>query len=619
MSGMRALVAMAMLGPPIAMLGACSDPTFDIRITYEQLPSVPEDQQLARHVATLTVSVIDAVAAGAAAGLDTGEATCEDVALGRVPEAVLEGARRASVGALDTPRISGVPRLGAKLVVAEARNAAGRRVGAGCNEDFDDIESNSTVPVLVHVAPRVRVFTRDEIGDQPSPVQLVVTAPWNDLLPLPERYVLAELFASSGRVDWTDGTTSELGLLRTKQLTLAEPGPAQTVIRVRWADEPLRVPAFALWPAMPINGAPRFTLVPDDGSRTDRSWVSGPATINGVTSWSAAALEKDAQANAEQVLVVRFNQQTDRLFTTTVPTPGTRAMALWQRELYTITASGWNKIEVGGLQPLAGDAPGVGPATEIHAFEGCGNAPGAGLLVRRAVGMTEQYVAYDAPGDLAETDDPLAVMAAALDPAIDAIVAHACIELEGQDVRVVATRGNSAGLTAWLSTGPPTLALSTVHIATSFERGDGSFIAGVEGTITGPRVTSYRLTNIPIAANTLTGFVAVDGVETELATLPLSLAVDDLDDDDLYDVLAVLPSLAGPRIQANFGRMVAGEQLISVSKAVGGGRTATNPIVRLEDVDGMGHKELVLMTDEGIDVFCFDVRTGAGGMQCASQ
>ncbi|MBZ0231731.1 MAG: hypothetical protein K8M05_05225, partial [Deltaproteobacteria bacterium] len=79
---MRALVA-------IAVCAGCSDPTFDVAIRYEPL-AVGEDDQLAAHVATLTVSVVDAEAAGPAAGLD-GDATCDDVAFGRVPDAVLEG------------------------------------------------------------------------------------------------------------------------------------------------------------------------------------------------------------------------------------------------------------------------------------------------------------------------------------------------------------------------------------------------------------------------------------------------------------------------------------------------------------------------------------------------
>lgn len=612
MSGMRALVAIAVLGTPIA--AACSDPTFDVSVRYEELP-VGDDQQLAPHVATLTVSVVDAEAAGPAAGLAR-NATCEDVAFARVDQAVLEGARRASVGALDTPRISGVPRLGAKLVVAEARNAGGRRVGAGCRE-VGDIESDHAVEVLVQVAPRVRVFARDEIAAEPSPVQLVVTAPWNDLLPLPDRQVVAELHAASGVVEMPVDPTGPTGLTRTPDFSLAEPGPAQTVIRVRWADEPLRVPAFVQWPSMPTGSGSRISLAPDDGARLPRSWVSGLAIIGGETVWGAAALQKRAASPDEEVVVVRFNQNAKRLVGVTIVTPGARSLALWDRRLYTVTATGWQEITAAGLQVVGGSAPGVGPASRIHTFESCGTAPGAGLLVQRSNGTADELRAYTAPGVLAPAGHPLAALAAELDPATDEIVGHACVTLEGADVSVALTRGSALGLVAWLTTGQR-LVLTGVQGATGFQRNGESFLAGVDGTITGPRVASFKLTNLPIGQTTLTGFVAVDGIDTELATIPISLAVADLDDDELYDVLAVLPGLTGPRIQANFGRLVAGEQLASISPALAGGRNATNPIVRLEDVDDVGHAELVVMTDEGIDVLCFDVRPGADGMQCAS-
>jgi hypothetical protein len=238
--------------------------------------------------------------------------------------------------------------------------------------------------------------------------------------------------------------------------------------------------------------------------------------------------------------------------------------------------------------------------------------------VKRIVGGTEVWLAYSAPGVPAVAGDPLGFVASALDPVVASVVGQACVDLDGTAVRIIATRGQGQGIVAFLSTGPPPLVLSGVQNATSFQRGNTALLAGVEGTITGPRVVSFKLTNLLLGNNTVTGFVAVEGVETELATLPLSFAVADLDDDDRYDVLAALPSLGGPRIQANFGRLVAGEQLASVSQALDGGRAAVDPILRLEDVDGQGHRELVLMTDEGLDVLCFDVKPAGGGMECAS-
>lgn len=606
MSGMRALVA-------TAVLAGCSDPTFDVAIRYEQLAG-GDAAQLAPHVATLTVSVIDAEAAGPAGGLDR-DATCDDVAFGRVPDAVLEGARRASVGALDSPRLSGVPRLGAKLVVAEARDAGGRRVGGGCTP-VGDIAEDTAVTVLVEAAPRVRLFAREEIASEPSPVGLVVTAAWDDLLPLPGRAIVAELHATGYFDERPVEPTSATGFARTPDFDgLTAPGPAQTVIRVRWGAEPLRVPAFVLWPSMQAVAGGRISLGPNDDARLPRSWVSGQATVNGVTAWGAAALQKRTAAPAEEVVVVRFNTAMKKLAATVVDTPGARALALFDRRLYTMTAAGWQEVTGLGLVPLAGDAPGTGPATELHAFDGCPGTSG-GLLVRRSTGTTDRYYAYSQPG-VAVSSGALAMIADALDPATDQIVGQACLELDGAPVRVIATRGSALGLVAWLSTGQR-LVLPGVQHATSFTLGGTTLIAGVEATISGPRVASYKLTSLLVATAALTGFVGVEGVDTELATLPASLAVDDLDGDARQDVLAALPGLNGPRIQANFGRLVAGEQLASISPALPGGRSATTPVLRLEDVDGQGQEEIVVMTDEGVDVLCLDVRAGAGGMQCAS-
>jgi hypothetical protein len=610
MSAMRAIVAHAVSIVGVA-LAACSDPTFDVSIRYETL-GVAEEDELAPRVATLTVSVVDAEAAGTAAGL-THDATCDDVAFGRIPAAVLEGARRASVGALDTPRISGVPRLGAKLVIAEARNAGGRRFGAGCKE-VGDVESDATVEVLVEVAPRVRVFSRDEIGSEPSSLQLVVTAPWSDVLPLGGRRVVAELHSSSGVVEMPVPATAASGLTRTPDFSLDEPGPAQTLVRVRWADEPLRVPAFVQWPSMGVvSGGDHISLAADDDARLARSWVSGVSTVNGVTAWGAAALQKRLGAADEEVVVVRYNTAAARLVATTIITPGARALGLWNGDLFTITASGWQRVTAGGLVAVSGSAPGTGAATEIHTFDGCDGAPGAGLIVRRMGATADAFTAYSAPGVLAPPGDPLADLVALIDPARDEIVGQACADLDDVRVRIVATRSSPAGLVAWTSSGQR-IVLAGVVNATSFLRNGTAFVAGVEGTITGPRVASYKLTNLLIANMTVTGFVAVDAVDTELATLPLSFVVADLDGDDLHDVIAVLPGLLGPRLQASFGRMVAGEQLASVSPGLAGGRAATNPILQLAEVDGQGRKELVVMTDEGIDVLCFDVE----GMECAS-
>ncbi len=612
MSEMRAFAAITR-GALVALV-ACADPRFDVEVSYEQL-GVAAASELAAQVSTLTVSVVDAVAAGPAAGLGR-DATCDDVAFGRISAAVLEGARRASVSALDSPRLSGVPRLGAKLVIAEARSGGGTRIGGGCTP-WGDVESDAVAAVRVEVAPRVRIFTRDEASSEPMPVQLVMTAPWDDLLPLAGRQVVAELHASAGVVEMAVEPTNLAGLTRTPDFSLDEPGPAQTLVRVRWADEPLRVPAFVLWPAMATTSGNRITLVSNDLSRIERSWVSGPAIIGGQTTWAAAAIQQRSPG-AEEIVVAYFNPSTRKLAAVAIPAPGVRALALWDRSLYTIVDDGWHAIQATGLgPPIAGTADGSGAATELHVFDGCGTAPGAGLLVRRLIGTVETYRAYTAPGMPAPSSHPLAVIAPALDAGQEVVQGQLCATLDDAEVRIALSRGSAIGLIAWLSSGQR-IVLPGVQGATDFQRNGKSLVAGVEATISGPRVTSYKLTTLAIGGVTLTGFVAVSGVETELATIPSSLAVVDLDQDDLFDVVASLPGITGVRVQVNLGREVAGQQLASISPILADARSGAPAIIQIEQVDGGGHSEMVVMSNDGLDVLCFDVKPGGAGMECAS-
>src|SRR5205085_2572926 len=110
------------------------------------------------------------------------------------------------------------------------------------------------------------------------------------------------------------------------------------------------------------------------------------------------------------------------------------------------------------VSPLpSGTAAGFGAATEMFTFDGCGGAPGAGLLVRRlesnAPDAAERFYAYSAAGTPAPAGDPLAVLADALTPGEDEIVGQACVDLGDMPVRIVATRGTALGLVAWLVSG----------------------------------------------------------------------------------------------------------------------------------------------------------------------
>jgi hypothetical protein len=135
-------------------------------------------------------------------------------------------------------------------------------------------------------------------------------------------------------------------------------------------------------------------------------------------------------------------------------------------------------------------------------------------------------------------------------------------------------------------------------------------------------VRSFKLTILGSSggAGETLGFVPDFRVQTRLATLPSSFDILDLGEDatidDPLDVVAAIPTGNGPRLQVNLGKEVDGESLAAVSDTLAAGRNATNPIVRLMNIDRFGSPELMVMTDEGIDVFCLDGRSSEGAM-CA--
>ena len=218
----------------------------------------------------------------------------------------------------------------------------------------------------------------------------------------------------------------------------------------------------------------------------------------------------------------------------------------------------------------------------------------------------------------------MTLLAAALDTAQETIFGSACVTLdngsdERPELRVVLTRGAGFGLTAW-SSATERLTLPSVVTAAQFSINGRSFAAGAAATIRGPVVSSFKLADLVIGGGVIErGFVTNDLVDAELATAPTSIDVAELDGDDQLVVVAALPTLVGPRLQVNLPQLAGDEPLTSISEILPGGRNATNAIVRFDQVVPGGRLELVMMSDEGIDVYCLDVMSnGNGDFECAS-
>lgn len=589
----------------LVAVAACSDPSIAIDLQYA-------DGALADRSASLTVSVIDAVSAGAA--LAPGHvATCDDVGFGLIAPEILEGARRASVAADAAARISGVPRLGPKLVIAEAKSAAGRRVGAGCTA-LGDIEDDVAVAITVEVAPRVQELGRAMTGTAPAPVTFIATATWDEAVPVAGRDVLVELYASGGLLDEARLTTLPTGLAITPALDdRAVPGPLQTIVRVRWADQPLRVASYNEWARVPT--ATGMPVRISSTARMPPAWITG--TVDGPSgmSWMALTLHSRLADDADELVAV-FLDAGARLDQRAIAAPGARAITVWGGKVWTVLNDGWYQFSITAMPATPTVPEAGGRASDLVTMITCAGTQ-AGILVRRTAGG---YQAYLAPGTVAPAGSTLALLAAEI--GADRIINQVCATGPDGLERVVIVETGSVLRAVRVSDGAidsrdfPLPLMSTV---TEFGSGTKRGLAGAMATQTGPRAVSFRFTTYTIGAGEIDVAVASNAVDVPIASLPQSLAVADLDGDPVPDVIALLPSGAGLRIQVVTGLEVAGLPLMATTAVFPTSRGAVDGarmVLEQVDRDGEACLELVVLTGDGVEVVRPELEDAAGARHC---
>lgn len=214
-----------------AALAGCQDPTIEVRIV---VPTTPHDYPA--ELATMSLSVLET------------EATCDDAAYGRIDEGVIALAEVAGDTAVfgGDLAVSGIPRLGAKLFVAEGRNPDGERVVAGCTP-LGDVEDDVVVEIATEAIGDLVVAPH--FPDQPAPGELAVVVDDGFLAPAPlaGRGVSWTVLTcpaeevTSGDADPTDGDGAT-----TVEVT-APPGygPRPIQLRARWAEpQPAVVSTF---------------------------------------------------------------------------------------------------------------------------------------------------------------------------------------------------------------------------------------------------------------------------------------------------------------------------------------------------------------------------------------
>lgn len=214
-----------------AALAGCKDPTIDVRIV---VPTAPHDY--AELVATMSLSVLAT------------DFTCDDAAYGEIDGGAVALAQVAGATAAtgESLALDGVPRLGAKLFIAEGRDEDGERVVAGCTP-LGDIEDDVTVEIVTEAIGDLVVAPH--FADQPAPDELPIIVDDGFLAPAPlaGRGVRWKVLTCPAAAV-TSGTADDTSATGATTVEITPPpgyGPRPIHLRARWAEpQPAVVSTF---------------------------------------------------------------------------------------------------------------------------------------------------------------------------------------------------------------------------------------------------------------------------------------------------------------------------------------------------------------------------------------
>ena len=594
-------------------LAACSDPELAITVRYD-------DPDLPGRLQSLTLAVIELPPHP-----DGSPVECDEVRFGRISREQLDGGRRASASAMSgTAGVSGVPRLGEKLLVLEGRDGGGRIAG-GCTE-VGDIERDTTVEITAEVAPKVRLIgargTVRDPSDPPADFDLALFRPWKNgdnvvaLAGVPVEIDLRDRAADRARIaavtSCDDGTaacadhpagtvTVPLTTIKDTLTPALQPGPIEVLVRAPWLEEPLVGRAFEPLSALP--GTEVF-LAPLGMQRVANQAAPSWAAIRGAGLRAAAIYVSGGDLRTYRIVLIenRNNELTLVRREIVVGEPVFSVMA-WGLDFWTRTGSGWRKINFLAGTLGGGDGPDEA-ATEMIAIEPCEGMGPKGLLVRAGDGP---YVAYNAPGDHAPPADPLADLARAvnaLDPG--RLISTVCLSYPSGVRRTAVVRGETRDLMTGLTTiatflipvGAPGRLPSPIASGFLGYKAGSWRLAGATLDVTGPRLLSYTLTGDQLIGGE-------DGrLDGELTTLPLSTSVADLDQDGDLDLVATSHEVVGEtRIQVTYLGQDGRAPLTGLSPPFRG----LAPLVSLDRVEQLGWVATVASSDK-LQMFALEPR-----------
>lgn len=609
---MRIPPALAALAAAALVVPACADPTLDVTIVYDRTSADTVEGAVPRlAAASYTISVV------------TIEDGCDDVAYGRVPPEALLAAQRTTVNA-SAGRISGVPRLGRKLLLLDGRDRRGVRVAGGCTE-VNDIESDTTVEVRAEPALRARLSAEvGGLGDVRDPGLPIVQGEMFDVVLREaifeggtprDRELDVQLRTPAGEARLapdTDFDVAEVspGIVRVT-LRAAPPadvvGPGELVLRARWADEVLTVPAF-----FPADQIARHELGGDAARGRNRlapSW----AVLGLPSNVRIAGLSQ--RADGEPTLSLYARVGTTLGVTAHLPAPDLRAIVAWRHPdtdvVHFITRGRqWMRVDLDATPPalVPLSAAETAPADELHAFPPVCSA-GLGL-VARAGGRYEGFAKPLEPAPAESFVAHLAATVNALDAPDDteaSITGTSCVT-RSDDVTVpiaIVRVENRGGALSTRVVGPDGLdfgvlasdGLSAVGSKKPNSEQAIAVLVGGEVRVGGPTLTVYRI--LPIGGRD--AVVPDLGLEHPLAAPPTSIVWAALDEIAATDTIASLTFGDRTRLQVTLGGDEDHPPLSGVSLALPG--TGARLAQAALDNDDRTPLQLLVMTSEVLAAF----------------
>lgn len=577
----RSIVMMGLLLAGVSLGSGCQDPQVSIEFI---VPSdyVPSLQSISLEV--FTPPVADPF-------------DCADVAFGRVDDKTLAASlvREIVVRGGATVDLSGIPRLGDKILIARGLDDQDIAVVAGCVA-LADIETDVFVPIVGF--PIVSVDVPALAIGNPLPDRVAVLVRDVQGRPVSGVPVQWEVLGPGGQLLDGDGVTGGSGMIEISPQKPQLAGPAALDVRVLWQRSlapslrGFRAPEVVFSAPLPGDSTEPIAL------RTEFVYAIGEIGPNGEMGFAALGPTSD-MAVGRQVFLAWFDATQNPPFrtVTTAPIVGALSLGVVTRDgrerVFTVTPLAWLEIDTNGaLLPRASPRPGrvvdrivslggcqpIDHSTVLLAFDDgtMGAFNGLAQPVDHPIVPLLSSNRFGSSGCVSSPSGVHRTVALSSGSGRHELVAMMDVARKG----VVSAVGTTIGFAPPLGSEPGTLLTTEIAIeGTALVR--RTLLVGPNATLDSEEVT-----------------------RDDVATFVVSSAGGDFDGDGLGDVIGLLffgdtDFASEVRLQVALGVPHREGRLTGVSELFSG-RT---PRVLAADFDGDGASELVIATREGLQVF----------------